>query len=46
VKKLAGPSGLYRLRVGAHRVAYQVDNGHLVVLVVRVGDRRDVSRNP
>ncbi|WP_284578542.1 type II toxin-antitoxin system RelE/ParE family toxin [Streptomyces sp. 2P-4] len=45
VKKLTGPSGLYRLRVGNYRVAYQVDNGELVILVVKVGDRRDVYRN-
>ncbi|CAL9440547.1 type II toxin-antitoxin system RelE family toxin [Streptomyces sp. enrichment culture] len=45
VKKLSGPSGLYRLRVGSYRVAYQVDDGALVILVVKVGDRRDVYRN-
>ncbi|MFJ4485017.1 type II toxin-antitoxin system RelE/ParE family toxin [Streptomyces longwoodensis] len=44
VKKLTGPSGLYRLRVGGYRVAYQIDDGELVVLVVKVGDRRDVYR--
>lgn len=45
VKKLTGPSGLYRLRVGNHRIAYRVEDGELVVLVVKVGDRRDVYRN-
>ncbi|HEX5568106.1 MAG TPA: type II toxin-antitoxin system RelE/ParE family toxin [Streptomyces sp.] len=45
VKKLTGPSGLHLLRVGSHRVAYRVNNGELVVLVVKVGDRRDVHRN-
>ncbi|MDV9170470.1 type II toxin-antitoxin system RelE/ParE family toxin [Streptomyces sp. W16] len=45
VKKLTGPSGLYRLRVGSHRVAYQINDGELVILVVKVGDRRDVYRN-
>ncbi|MFD5552326.1 type II toxin-antitoxin system RelE/ParE family toxin [Streptomyces sp. NPDC127068] len=45
IKKLAGPSGLYRLRVGNFRVAYQVNDGELVVLVVKVGDRRNVYRN-
>ncbi|MFF4290419.1 type II toxin-antitoxin system RelE/ParE family toxin [Streptomyces sp. NPDC001633] len=44
VKKLAGPSGRYRLRVGNYRVAYQVEDGELIILVVKVGDRRDVSR--
>ncbi|MEV6804369.1 type II toxin-antitoxin system RelE/ParE family toxin [Streptomyces sp. NPDC051132] len=45
VKKLTGPSGLYRLRVGSYRVAYQVNDGELVILVVKVGDRRNVCRN-
>ncbi|MCC3767917.1 type II toxin-antitoxin system RelE/ParE family toxin [Streptomyces sp. UNOC14_S4] len=44
VKKLRGSSDLYRLRVGRYRVAYQVIDGELVVLVVKVGDRRDVHR--
>ncbi|MFI5986680.1 type II toxin-antitoxin system RelE/ParE family toxin [Streptomyces sp. NPDC051555] len=45
IKKLTGPSGLYRLRVGSYRIAYQVLDGELVVLVVKVGDRRDVYRS-
>jgi mRNA interferase RelE/StbE len=45
-KKLTGPSGLYRIRVGSYRVAYQINDGELVILVVKVGDRRDVYRNP
>ncbi|AWE50720.1 type II toxin-antitoxin system RelE family toxin [Streptomyces nigra] len=45
VKKLTGPSGLYRLRVGSYRIAYQINDGELVILVVKVGDRRDVYRN-
>ncbi|MFF7554373.1 type II toxin-antitoxin system RelE/ParE family toxin [Streptomyces olivaceus] len=42
VKKLTGPSGLFRLRVGSYRVAYQINDGELVILVVTVGDRRDL----
>ncbi|WP_338779709.1 type II toxin-antitoxin system RelE/ParE family toxin [Streptomyces sp. DG1A-41] len=45
VRKLTGPSGLYRLRVGSYRVAYQINDGELVILVVKVGDRRDVYRD-
>ncbi|WP_406469584.1 type II toxin-antitoxin system RelE/ParE family toxin [Streptomyces hirsutus] len=45
VKKLTGLSGLYLLRVGSYRVAYQINDGELVILVVKVGDRRDVYRN-
>ncbi|MFD4277315.1 type II toxin-antitoxin system RelE/ParE family toxin [Streptomyces cyaneofuscatus] len=45
IKKLTGPSGLYRLRVGSYRVAYQVEDGELIIVVVKVGDRRDVYRS-
>ena len=45
VKKLAGVKGLYRLLVGNHRVAYQIDNGRLVILVVKDAHRRDVHRD-
>lgn len=46
VKKLTGLSGLYRLRAGGYRAACQVNDAELVVLVVKLGDRRDVYRNP
>lgn len=45
VKKLTGLSGLYRLRVGNYRVAYQIIDGELLIVVVKVGDRRDVYRS-
>jgi mRNA interferase RelE/StbE len=45
VKKLAGDSeDLYRIRVGDYRVVYQIQDDRLIVLVVRVGHRRDVYR--
>ena len=33
-------------RVGNYRIAYQVNDGELVVLVVKVGNRRDIHRHP
>ena len=36
--------GTYRVRVGDYRVVYRVDDGRLVVLVIRVGNRREVYR--
>jgi mRNA interferase RelE/StbE len=38
----AGPVRIWRLRVGQYRVLYQVEDDRLVVLVVRVADRREV----
>ncbi len=39
-------SGLerYRVRQGAYRIIYEIEDDRLVVLVVRVGNRREVYR--
>lgn len=37
-------SGLRRIRVGRYRVIYEVAARQLVVLVIRIGHRRDVYR--
>ena len=43
-EKLEGMRDLYRIRVGDYRIIYQVADKVLLVLVVRVGHRRDVYR--
>ena len=43
-KKLSGVDDLYRIRVGDYRVVYQVQRRVLLVLVVRIGHRREVYR--
>ncbi len=43
-KKLHDKQAAYRIRVGAYRVVYQIRDTQLLVLVVRVGNRRDVCR--
>jgi mRNA interferase RelE/StbE len=48
VEKLESKEKLYRLYVGPgkdYRVIYQIRDEVLVVLVVRVGDRKEVYRN-
>lgn len=42
--KLAGPEDLYRVRVGDYRIVYQVRDQELLVLVVKIGHRREVYR--
>ena len=43
--KLEGADDLHRIRVGQYRVIYSIHDKELVVVVVRVGNRRDVYRN-
>ena len=43
-EKLAGQSDRYRVRVGRYRVVYSVSDAELLVLVVRVADRKDAYR--
>ncbi|WP_406689230.1 type II toxin-antitoxin system RelE/ParE family toxin [Saccharopolyspora sp. ID03-671] len=39
---LKGMKDHFRIRVGHYRVIYSIDDGHLMVLVIRVGHRREV----
>ena len=43
-KKLHDKQALYRIRAGDSRVIYQIRDSQLLVLVVKVGNRRDVYR--
>ena len=42
--KLAGAQNLWRIRVRQYRVIYQILDDHLIVTVVKIGDRKDVYR--
>jgi mRNA interferase RelE/StbE len=41
IKKLQGRDG-YRLRVGNYRAIYRLDNNKLLVIVLEVGDRKEI----
>jgi mRNA interferase RelE/StbE len=43
-EKLSGQER-YRIRQGAYRIVYEIDDHVLIVLVVKVGHRPDVYRN-
>lgn len=44
VKKLKGADALFRIRIGDYRIVYEVRASVLVVLVIKVGHRKDVYR--
>lgn len=43
--KITGVEHCWRIRVGDFRIVYQVRNKDLLVLVVRLGDRKEVYKD-
>lgn len=43
-RKMAGSSRTFRIRVGSYRVIYDIDDHRIVVVVLKLGHRRDVYR--
>ena len=43
VEKLSGQEK-YRIRQGVYRILYEIQNNELIVVVVKIGHRRDVYR--
>ena len=43
-EKLAGADGYYRVRQGNYRVIYRIEDHRLVVVVVKIGHRREIYR--
>ena len=43
-KRLSGTEDFYRIRVGDYRILYAIEHHELVVLVVKLGHRKDVYR--
>lgn len=44
IKKLKGAEDLFRIRLGDYRVVYEIRNDRLIVLVIKIGHRREVYR--
>lgn len=44
-KRLVADEALYRIRVGPYRIVYLIEDARLVVLVIKLGHRRDVYRD-
>ena len=44
MEKLTGRENRYRLRVGDYRIVYSIADEALIVMVIRIGHRREVYR--
>lgn len=44
VEKLSGEENIYRIRSGDYRVIYQIHDKTLYVLVLKVGNRKEIYR--
>lgn len=44
VKKLQGEVEHFRIRVGDYRVIYRIDGTRVVIVIVRIGHRKEVYR--
>jgi mRNA interferase RelE/StbE len=42
-RKLTGQE-LWRIRVGSYRIVYQIEDDRLLVLVIKIGHRKDIYR--
>lgn len=42
IKPMKGSPGLYRLRVGAYRIIYTIDNGQLIIYIIDAGNRGQI----
>ena len=38
--------GFYRYRYGSYRIIYAIDRASVVILILRIADRRDVYEDP
>jgi mRNA interferase RelE/StbE len=43
-ERIKGANDMFKIRSGDYRIAYKVEKGQLLILVVRVGHRRDFYR--
>lgn len=43
-RKLAGYDDVFRVRVGAYRAIYSVDDRRIILVILKVGHRKDIYR--
>jgi mRNA interferase RelE/StbE len=43
-KKLESKGDFYRIRVGNYRVIYEINDGELLILIVEIGNRKEIYK--
>ena len=43
-RKLSGHDDVFRVRVGRYGVLYSIEDRRLIIIVLEIGDRKDVQR--
>jgi mRNA interferase RelE/StbE len=43
-RKLSGQHDVFRVRIGRYRVLYSIEDRRVVIVVLKVGDRKDIYR--
>ena len=43
-RKVRGYDGVFRIRVGTYRILYRVEGRRLVIIILKIGHRREIYR--
>ena len=43
-RKVRGYENVWRIRVGTYRILYRVEGGKLLIIILKIGHRRDIYR--
>ena len=43
--KMKGDNPLHRVRVGDYRIVYEIQDNVLLILIIKIGHRKDIYRN-
>jgi mRNA interferase RelE/StbE len=43
-RKLTGEESVYRVRQGNYRVIYEIEGNKLLILILKIGHRKDICR--
>jgi len=43
--KMKGDNPFHKIRVGDYRIVYEIQNEVLVILIIKIGHRKDIYRN-